>query len=85
MSVRNQWFYPRGTLVPYGYHGPAVAAPEYDLYDLNVMAGPDPERAWLVSHDPRQAWIRGQRTRQEPDPRLPFPSADTPATEGTTR
>jgi 5-deoxy-glucuronate isomerase len=27
-------------LVPYGYHGPAAAAPEYDLYYLNVMAGP---------------------------------------------
>ena len=29
-------------LVPYGYHGPAAAAPEYDLYYLNVMAGPGP-------------------------------------------
>ena len=29
-------------LVPFGYHGPAVAAPGYDLYYLNVMAGPDP-------------------------------------------
>ncbi|HEY5320892.1 MAG TPA: 5-deoxy-glucuronate isomerase, partial [Galbitalea sp.] len=28
-------------LVPYGYHGPAAAAPGYDLYYLNVMAGPD--------------------------------------------
>jgi 5-deoxy-glucuronate isomerase len=72
-------------LVPYGYHGPAAAAPEYNLYYLNVMAGPDPERVWLVSDDPRQAWIRGQWARQEPDPRLPFRSADAPAREGTIR
>ena len=72
-------------LVPYGYHGPAAAAPEYDLYYLNVMAGPDPERVWLVSDDPRQAWIRGQWARQEPDPRLPFRSADAPAQEGRIR
>jgi len=32
-------------LIPYGWHGPAMAAPGYDLYYLNVMAGPDPERA----------------------------------------
>jgi 5-deoxy-glucuronate isomerase len=72
-------------LVPYGYHGPAAAAPEYDLYYLNVMAGPDPERVWLVSDDPRQAWIRGQWAGQEPDPRLPFRAAGAPAREGTTR
>ena len=72
-------------LVPYGYHGPAAAAPEYDLYYLNVMAGPDPERVWLVSDDPRQAWIRAQWARQEPDPRLPFRSAHAPAREGTIR
>jgi len=62
-------------LVPYGYHGPAAAAPEYDLYYLNVMAGPDPERVWLVSDDPRQAWIRSGWTRQTPDTRLPYGSA----------
>ena len=27
-------------LVPYGYHGPSMAAPGYDLYYLNVLAGP---------------------------------------------
>nr|WP_325050208.1 5-deoxy-glucuronate isomerase [Amycolatopsis panacis] len=59
-------------LVPYGYHGPAAAAPEYDLYYLNVMAGPDPERVWLVSDDPRQAWIRSRWARDAPDTRLPF-------------
>jgi 5-deoxy-glucuronate isomerase len=45
-------------LVPHGYHGPAAAPPGYDLYYLNVMAGPDPERLWLVSDDPAHAWVR---------------------------
>ena len=45
-------------LVPFGYHGPAAAPPEYDLYYLNVMAGPGDERAWLITDDPRQTWIR---------------------------
>jgi 5-deoxy-glucuronate isomerase len=57
-------------LVPYGYHGPAVAAPEYDLYYLNVMAGP--ERAWLFSDDPSQAWIRSRWSQASADPRLPY-------------
>ncbi|MFV0427044.1 MAG: 5-deoxy-glucuronate isomerase [Beutenbergiaceae bacterium] len=59
-------------LVPYGYHGPAVAAPGYDLYYLNVMAGPDPEREWLISDDPRHAWVRETWNGQEFDSRLPF-------------
>ena len=29
-------------LVPHGWHGPAMAVPGYDLYYLNVMAGPGP-------------------------------------------
>ncbi len=57
-------------LVPYGYHGPAAAAPEYDLYYLNVMAGP--ERAWLFSDDPNQAWIRASWSPDSIDPRLPY-------------
>jgi 5-deoxy-glucuronate isomerase len=61
-------------LVPFGYHGPAVAAPGYDLYYLNVMAGPDPERAWLISDDPAHAWIRNSWVSQQPDPRLPYTS-----------
>lgn len=59
-------------LVPYGYHGPAMAAPEYDLYYLNVMAGPDPERIWLISDDPCQAWLRDTWTDQPADRRLPY-------------
>jgi 5-deoxy-glucuronate isomerase len=40
-------------LVPRGYH-PVAAGPGYDLYYLNVMAGP--RRRWLVSIDPDHRW-----------------------------
>lgn len=59
-------------LVPFGYHGPAVAAPGYDLYYLNVMAGPDDERVWHISDDPAHGWIRQSWEGQEIDPRLPY-------------
>jgi 5-deoxy-glucuronate isomerase len=59
-------------LVPFGYHGPAVAAPGYDLYYLNVMAGPDADRAWLITDDPVHAWVRDTWIEQDVDPRLPF-------------
>ena len=58
-------------LIPYGWHGPAMATPGYDLYYLNVMAGPG-ERAWLISDDPAHAWIRGTWPDQPVDPRLPM-------------
>jgi 5-deoxy-glucuronate isomerase len=44
-------------LVPYGFHGPAMAVPGYDMYYLNVMAGPG-KREWLICDDPAHAWIR---------------------------
>ena len=59
-------------LVPFGYHGPAVAAPGYDLYYLNVMAGPDAEREWLISDDPVHTWVRDTWSGQQLDTRLPF-------------
>lgn len=59
-------------LVPHGWHGPCVAAPGYDLYYLNVMAGPDPERVWQISDDPAHAWIRDTWNGQDVDPRLPY-------------
>ncbi len=59
-------------LVPYGYHGPAVAAPGYDLYYLNVMAGPDPERVWNITDDPAHGWIRSTWEGQDADARLPY-------------
>ena len=42
-----------------------MAAPGYDLYYLNVMAGPG-ERAWRFTDDPAHAWVRGRlgRTRR---------------------
>ena len=64
-------------LVPFGYHGPAVAAPGYDLYYLNVMAGPDPERAWRITDDPRHAWVREDWAAQGIDARLPYPTEGT--------
>ncbi|GIF71564.1 5-deoxy-glucuronate isomerase [Asanoa siamensis] len=59
-------------LVPHGWHGPAMAPPGYDLYYLNVMAGPGAERAWLICDDPAHAWVRGSWAGQEIDPRLPI-------------
>ena len=59
-------------LVPYGYHGPCVAAPGYDMYYLNVMAGPSEDLVWLAPDDPTHHWIRESSQGQEPDPRLPM-------------
>ena len=61
-------------LVPFGYHGPAAAAPGYDLYYLNVMAGPGPEREWLITDDPAHAWVRETWAGQAVDGRLPYAS-----------
>ena len=57
-------------LIPHGWHGPSMAAPGYDLYYLNVMAGP--ERAWRFTDDPAHAWIRGTWEGRQLDPRLPY-------------
>src|SRR5206468_11049277 len=40
-------------LVPRGYH-PVAAGPGYDLYYLNVMAGP--VRRWLITTDTDHRW-----------------------------
>jgi 5-deoxy-glucuronate isomerase len=60
------------SLVPNGWHGPVMAAPGYDLYFMNVMAGPDPDRSWNITDDPNHAWIRETWHHQAPDPRLPY-------------
>jgi 5-deoxy-glucuronate isomerase len=65
-------------VMPHGYHGPSMAAPGYDLYYLNVMAGPG-ERAWRFTDDPDHAWIRATWDDQELDPRLPMTTARRPA------
>ena len=58
-------------LIPYGWHGPSMAAPGYDLYYLNVMAGPG-AREWIVRDDPAHGWVRGTWAGQLVDPRLPM-------------
>ncbi|HUN45598.1 MAG TPA: 5-deoxy-glucuronate isomerase [Stellaceae bacterium] len=45
-------------LVPRGYH-PVGAPHGYELYYLNVMAGP--VRRWIVRDDPAHAWIKRRR------------------------
>jgi 5-deoxy-glucuronate isomerase len=57
-------------LVPYGWHGPCVAAPGFDMYYLNVMAGPGAERVWKISDHPDQAWVRSTWETESVDPRL---------------
>jgi 5-deoxy-glucuronate isomerase len=59
-------------LVPYGWHGPVMAAPTGDLYFLNVMAGPDPTREWNATDHPDEVSIRESWKTQKPDPRLPY-------------
>ena len=43
---------------PYGWHGPCCRGPGFDMYYLNVMAGPAAERAWKISDHPDQSWVR---------------------------
>jgi 5-deoxy-glucuronate isomerase len=64
-------------LVPRGYHGPCIAAPEYDLYYLNVLAGPGQHRSLAFSDDPAYAWIRDSWSEQQTDPRVPLYEATT--------
>jgi 5-deoxy-glucuronate isomerase len=61
-------------LVPYGYHGPSMAAPGYDLYYLNVLAGDGPVRTMSFCDDPAHAWIRDSWAEQPVDPRVPMTS-----------
>lgn len=59
-------------LTPHGYHGPSMAAPGYDMYYLNVMAGPVEDGTWLMTDDPAHHWIRATWDQQKVDPRLPM-------------
>jgi 5-deoxy-glucuronate isomerase len=65
--------------IPHGWHGPSMAVPGYDLYYLNVMAGPG-RREWLICDDPDHAWIRGTWVDAAVDPRLPL-SGPTPRSQ----
>jgi 5-deoxy-glucuronate isomerase len=62
-------------LVPRGYHGPCVAAPDHDLYYLNVLAGPGAERTMAFCDDPAHHWVREAWSSRAPDPRVPMTSA----------
>jgi 5-deoxy-glucuronate isomerase len=56
-------------LIPYGWHGPSMAAPGNDLYYLNVMAGPGAERVWRITDHPESGWVRQGWPQLGPDPR----------------
>ncbi|WP_124054312.1 5-deoxy-glucuronate isomerase [Arcanobacterium ihumii] len=58
--------------VPFGYHGPSVAAPGHDMYYLNVMAGPSEDSVWMMTDDPVHTWQRQAWEGDDVDPRLPF-------------
>ncbi|GAA3442219.1 5-deoxy-glucuronate isomerase [Planomonospora venezuelensis] len=62
-------------LVPHGYHGPSMAAPGYDLYYLNVLAGPAEKRSMAFRDDPRHAWVRSSWAGRQADPRVPMTRA----------
>ncbi|HTK45162.1 MAG TPA: 5-deoxy-glucuronate isomerase [Patescibacteria group bacterium] len=66
-------------LIPHGWHGPSMAVPGYDMYYLNVMAGPGPERAWRITDDPAHAWVRDTWATQAVDPRLAAAPPDPPS------
>lgn len=52
-----------------------MAAPGYDMYYLNVMAGPGRERRWLARDDPAHGWVRETWSAQPRDARVPLTSA----------
>jgi 5-deoxy-glucuronate isomerase len=59
-------------LVPYGYH-PFTAAPGYDFYYLNALAGDRHEMT--AADDPALAWIRSTWAGTPKDPRVPLVSS----------
>jgi 5-deoxy-glucuronate isomerase len=66
-------------LIPHGYHGPTMAAPGYDLYFLNVLAGAGHDRTMAFCDDPTHGWIRDSWKGQAVDPRLPMTSHRAPS------
>ena len=59
-------------LVPRGYHGPTVTPPGYNLYYLNVLAGPGEKRSMQFCDDPDYHWIRDSWNNEIKDLRLPM-------------
>jgi 5-deoxy-glucuronate isomerase len=49
-------------IVPKGYH-PVSAPPGYELYYLNIMAGP--HRVWKFHNDPDHEWVMNHKLAQE--------------------
>lgn len=62
-------------LIPRGYHGPCVAAPDYPMYYLNVLAGPGAERSMAFCDDPAHRWVRDAWEGAALDPRCPMTDA----------
>ncbi|MFD0995141.1 5-deoxy-glucuronate isomerase [Pseudoclavibacter chungangensis] len=58
-------------LIPWGYHT-TVAAHGHDLYYLNVLAGPAPERTLQAHQDPSLAALADDWAESGIDPRVPF-------------
>ncbi len=56
-------------LVREGYH-PVVAAPGYDAYYLNFLAGETP--SWIAKDEPQLAWVRGSWEGAEDRMTLPL-------------
>jgi 5-deoxy-glucuronate isomerase len=63
--------------IPHGYHGPCVAAPGYDMYYLNVLAGPGTgaDRSMAFCDEPDHAWVRDTWADTSTDPRCPVTTA----------
>jgi 5-deoxy-glucuronate isomerase len=59
-------------LVPYGYHS-FCAAPGYDFYYLNALAGD--VHSMAASDDPELAWVRSSWAGMETDRRVPLVEA----------
>lgn len=59
-------------LIPRGYHGPSMAPPGYDLYYLNVLAGPGQQRTMAFCDDPAHSWVRETWAHVPTDPRVPM-------------
>jgi 5-deoxy-glucuronate isomerase len=62
-------------VVPYGYHGPCIAAPGYPMYYLNVLAGGGEQRVDGLLRRPGARMVRDSWRGQPPDPRCPVTSA----------
>jgi 5-deoxy-glucuronate isomerase len=72
MTINDRDF----VIVPHGYHGPSIAAPEYPMYFLNVLAGPAENRSMGFCDDPSHHWIREDWKNQKQDARLPMTNKD---------